>query len=274
MNIIDSFTDGTGQYRAVSPVARAALLAAMGVESEEDLVQRDDRVLIVYEGDEVELDGTAELVLEDGTSLGYVQTLPNDLPLGYHALRRADDRAPARVIVCPRRCYFDETLRDWGWAIQLYSVRSRQSWGIGDLADLRQLAHWSAELGAGLLLLGPLGAVTPVLPQQPSPYFPISRRFRNPIYLRIEDVPGASISDSELQRLATEARQLNDDRHTDHDAVFQRKLAALEHIWSSGVADTGFDAFCQEQGESLWQCAVYCVLAEEIGGDWRRWPER
>ena len=239
MNIIDSFTDGTGQRRVVSPVARAALLAAMGVESEDDLVQDENRVFIVYEGDELDLDGPAELVLEDGTSLATVQTLPHDLPLGYHSLRQADDREPARVIVCPHRCYFDETLRAWGWASQLYSVRSRQSWCIGDLADLRQLARWSAELGAGLLLLGPLGAVTPVLPQQPSPYFPTSRRFRNPIYLRIEDVPGATMNDSELRRLATESRRLNDDRHIDRDAVFQRKFAALEHIWSSGVDETG-----------------------------------
>ncbi|HAF19250.1 MAG TPA: 4-alpha-glucanotransferase, partial [Chloroflexi bacterium] len=28
--------------------------------------------------------------------------------------------------------------RAWGWAIQLYALRSRDSWGIGDLADLRR----------------------------------------------------------------------------------------------------------------------------------------
>ena len=34
--------------------------------------------------------------------------------------------------------------RSWGFAVQLYSVRSRQSWGFGDLGDLADLAAWSA----------------------------------------------------------------------------------------------------------------------------------
>ena len=48
--------------------------------------------------------------------------------------------------------------RQWGWATQLYAARSAESWGIGDLADLRRLAAWAASLRANLLLLNPLGA--------------------------------------------------------------------------------------------------------------------
>src|SRR5216684_8218348 len=81
--------------------------------------------------------------------------------------------------------------RGWGWAVQLYAARSRESWGIGDLADLRRLAQWSSRLGAGMLLINPLSAPTPVAPLQPSPYYPSSRRFRNPLYLRVEEMPGA-----------------------------------------------------------------------------------
>jgi hypothetical protein len=40
--------------------------------------------------------------------------------------------------------------RSWGFTVQLYSVRSRQSWGHGDLHDLADLASWSArDLGRG-----------------------------------------------------------------------------------------------------------------------------
>ena len=47
--------------------------------------------------------------------------------------------------------------RTWGLATQLYSVRSGQSWGVGDLTDLVDLAVWSGSVyGAGYVLVNPL----------------------------------------------------------------------------------------------------------------------
>ena len=80
--------------------------------------------------------------------------------------------------------------RSWGFSVQLYSLRSRQSWGHGDLRDLADLAVWSAsDLGAGFVLINPLHAAEPLPPLSPSPYLPMSRRFTSPLYLRIEDIP-------------------------------------------------------------------------------------
>ena len=80
--------------------------------------------------------------------------------------------------------------REWGFTVQLYSVRSRSSWGHGDLRDLAELAAWSArDLGAGFVLINPLHAAEPVPPVSPSPYLPMSRRWVSPLYLRVEDIP-------------------------------------------------------------------------------------
>ena len=80
--------------------------------------------------------------------------------------------------------------RSWGGAAQLYSVRSQQSWGVGDLADLEDLAVWAAaEHGADFVLVNPLHAAEPRPPMEPSPYLPTTRRFTNPIYLRVERIP-------------------------------------------------------------------------------------
>ena len=123
-------------------------------------------------------------------------------------LTTAPDNANAatvRFIVAPARCHLPDGLRAWGWAIQLYAVRSRESWGIGDLEDLRRLAEWSASaLGAGAAVLNPLHAVLPIVPQEPSPYFPSSRRYRNPLYVRVEEVPGAWEAGLDVARLAEE----------------------------------------------------------------------
>jgi len=88
--------------------------------------------------------------------------------------------------------------RAWGWAIQLYALRSRDSWGIGDLADLIRFGRWSRHRGASIVLLNPLGAQAPTLPYQPSPYYASSRRFRNILYMHIEDIEGAASCEAEL----------------------------------------------------------------------------
>src|SRR5207244_11316310 len=62
--------------------------------------------------------------------------------------------------------------RTWGWAVQLYALRSRESWGVGDFADLRRFGRWSRRAGASLILLNPLGAQTPTPPSQPPPHYP------------------------------------------------------------------------------------------------------
>ena len=81
------------------------------------------------------------------------------------------------------------TERQWGFAVQLYSIRSRDSWGHGDLHDLASLARWSAaELGAGFVLINPLHAAEPQPPLSPSPYLPMTRLFTSPRYLRVEDI--------------------------------------------------------------------------------------
>ncbi len=106
------------------------------------------------------------------------------------------DRPPDAVAPAP-------AARSWGFAVQLYSLRSRGSWGHGDLRDLADLAAWSArDLGAGFVLINPLHAAEPLPPVSASPYLPMSRRWVSPLYLRIEDIPEyEDLSYSERKRL-------------------------------------------------------------------------
>ncbi|MGA8252311.1 MAG: 4-alpha-glucanotransferase, partial [Mycobacterium sp.] len=132
----------------------------------------------------------------DGCSVGEASfVLPGDLPVGYHRvhLSSGDFQTSTALIVTPDWLGLPEQLgarRAWGLAAQLYSVRSQQSWGVGDLTDLTDLAVWSASRhAADYLLVNPLHAAAPTAPMEPSPYLPTSRRFFNPLYLRVESVP-------------------------------------------------------------------------------------
>src|SRR5690606_7065137 len=120
--------------------------------------------------------------------------------------------------------------RVWGLMVQLYSVRSRGSWGVGDLRDLADLATWSGGQGAGLLLVNPLHAASPVPPIEPSPYFPATRRFPNPLYLRVEDVPEYASLPADVRarvdELGAPVRATNTDADAlDRDAGWRAKLA-------------------------------------------------
>jgi 4-alpha-glucanotransferase len=222
--------------------------------------------------------GGGDLTLEGGAtvSLGPDGTLPPDLPIGYHVLepreRAAGATLPISIIVSPGVCFLPDDLKTWGWAIQLYAARSRASWGIGDLADLRDLCAWTRQLGGGAVMVNPLAAPAPVYPVEPSPYYPSSRRYRNPLYLRIEDIPGASAAGDEVARLGEQARGLNAERRIDRDRVAALKLRALEILWSRFTGDGAFDLYRRAEGAALDEFAAYCALAERHGKDWRRWP--
>ena len=125
--------------------------------------------------------------------------------------------------------------RAWGLATQLYSVRSRRSWGVGDLADLAELAGWAARLGAGFVQVNPLHAAEPTAPMEPSPYLPTSRRFANPLYLRVEqvaeyaDLPPADRAEAEALRAEVQERAAATDT-IDRDASWAAKRAALRRV--------------------------------------------
>jgi len=200
----------------------AAIVDAMGGPEANRVIPGREAVRVIRAGAAVSCPTPGQLILEDGSRRSVGETLPADLPLGYHDFYPTAGDWRTRIIVTPWRC-IEPQERRWGWAVQLHSTRSRQSWGIGDLADLKRLAEWSAGLGAGMMLINPLGPPAPVVPQGASPYFPTTRRFRNPLYLRIENIPGCERLGPQLAQLAAEARGLNALPRIDRDHVFQLK---------------------------------------------------
>jgi 4-alpha-glucanotransferase len=270
--ISPGYQAGDKSWQATSADTRGALLSAMGGAANESPAPADVRV--VSAGEAVRLGSPAMLHLEDGSRREVRDRLPSDVPLGYHWIERGGKRE--RLIVCPTECFLPDGLWDWGWSVQLHSMRSAASWGIGDLADLRELALWSRDtFGSGVLLVNPLLAPAPVCPIEPSPYYPTSRCFRNPLYLRIEEIPGAA--EVVLGELRKSGHALNTGDRIERDSVFPLKMKALERIWrrfreSGGSRNSR--QYQKAQGEPLKQFACYCVLAERHGASWRGWPER
>jgi 4-alpha-glucanotransferase len=266
--VAPGYLDVDDQWHDTPPATMRSILAAMGADAEHP--PAGPAIWIVREGERIDLGGRWELHTEDGGSERVAGSMPAP-GLGYHRLYREDDGHGVRLIVTPGRCHLPADLHTWGWAAQLYATRSERSWGIGDLGDLRRLGEWSADHGAGLLLVNPLHASIPVPGlQQDSPYYPSSRCFRSPLYLRVEDVPGAGAVD--LSDAIAAGRALNADRRIDRDAVLALKLGVLRSVFEHFRGGDAFAAFVAEGGETLHRFAVHCALAERHGGNWHEWP--
>ncbi|MDE3721491.1 4-alpha-glucanotransferase [Nocardiopsis sp. N85] len=290
--VATSYEDWRGRRVPVDLDVIRHVLAALGVDPAQGPPDPERGLLppavVVREGkapDPVLPEGAHSTVeTADGSLLPFDQ----GLPLGVHTLRvvyrGVEHDAP--LLVVPHRIdpsALRENPRLWGIMTQLYSVRSRASWGIGDLRDLTEITDWSArDLGADFMLINPVHATEPIVPVEPSPYLPVSRRYAGPLYIRIEDVPEyARLDPAQREGIQRLARPLRERGRTadllDRDAVWEAKRAALEILFQVPRApgrEADLRAYLEREGQPLVEFATWSALAEEYGSDHRVWPAR
>ncbi|WP_017606932.1 4-alpha-glucanotransferase [Nocardiopsis alkaliphila] len=290
--IATTYQDWRGQRVPVSPDTIRHVLTSLGVDPSDPATSAGpDRGLlppavVVREGkapDPVLPDGARSIV---ETADGALLPFDPGLPLGVHTLRVTEKgrEHDAPLLVVPDRLepsVLRHNPRLWGVMSQVYSVRSRASWGTGDLHDLAELVDWSArDLGADFALINPVHATEPLTPVEPSPYLPVSRRYASPLYIRIEDVPEYARLDpvqrEGVQRLARPLRERGRTADLlDRDAVWEAKLAALEVLFQvprSPGREEALRLYLEREGRSLVEFATWSALAEEYGPDHRTWP--
>ncbi|WP_405520591.1 4-alpha-glucanotransferase [Streptomyces canus] len=223
--------------------------------------------------------------LRIATEQGETRSAADQLPSGVHRLTATapDGRtADAHLIVAPPRLPAPPG-RSYGLLVQLYSLLSHRSWGMGDLGDLAELTSWAGRaLGAGFVQVNPLHAAVPGAPTDPSPYRPSSRRFPDPVHLRIEDIPEyVQVADPDrLRALRERAERLREavlekGALIDRDAVWELKREALELVREVPLGPgrrAAYADYLAEGGEALEDHATWCALAEVHGSDWSRWP--
>jgi 4-alpha-glucanotransferase len=212
--------------------------------------------------------------------------LPAELPLGYHRLQATTEagQTESTLVVSPSFLGFPAAMGDkrtWGYAVQLYSITSADSWGLGDLGDLADVAVWSAtQQYAGFVLVNPLHAAEPMPPLEASPYLPMSRRFVNPIYLRPERIPEYADMDAESRRRIRQLKkrlrkEILDNELIDREPIWRTKIQALQLIFDAGMRPArrmAFNDFLRREGRGLTQFATWCALVNSYGLDFRQWP--
>jgi len=226
--------------------------------------------------------------------------LPRPLPYGYHRLRVSADSGATTVageqslIVTPRRCPRPSELlgrhRVFGLLVNLYSVRSHHDWGAGSLRELHDLIAWCGEIGAAFVGVNPLHALAN-RGSRIGPYSPISRLYRNVLYLDIGAVPELAAAPAVRERVSSPAFQkrlaasrLRD--HIDYERVVDLKLELLSGLHRAFVrahrhADTArgraYRRYQEREGDALIDFATFLALdahwlRRQGTTDWHRWP--
>lgn len=227
--------------------------------------------------------------------------LPAALPLGYHRLRAvvfadgAERVAEQTLIVAPEVCVTPAERVGprgvFGLCTSLFSIRSRRNWGVGDLTDLAQLLAWCGSIGAEFAGLNPLHALRNS-GGDISPYSPVSRLFRNVLYLDVEAIPeladaGAARAWLESAAVGAELGRLRAAARVDYEGVMRLKrpaLAALHRAFADRhrgrhtPRGRAYARYREEQGDALLDFATFLSLdahfatQSPVPPNWRAWP--
>ncbi len=223
-----------------------------------------------------------------------------DLPPGYHEFDAQLSGGIAErcsLIVSPPSCYEPAAIlsgrRLWGVAVQLYTLRSRSNWGMGDFLDLQMLIRWMASCGAGFIGLNPLHALAPAEPERSSPYSASSRHFLNVLYIAIPLIPELELCLAARRRLAEpdvarRLAQLRTQEHVDYRGVADLKFEILallfqdfrdQHLARDSERARSFLRFVAERGAPLQLHARFDALdrylrtTEGCASGWLSWPQ-
>ena len=315
--ISTSYIDQLGTYVEIRDEVLVSVLAALGVDASSDEAiaasyeltkQRIadtlvEPTIVKFIGKEATTpirakghDVTLRLLLEDGTRYegnlcmylapqtdgSLTLTLPDDIPAGYHTLRvnAGPLHGESRLICAPARVPLPPAVAEkqrWGWMAQMYSIRSAESWGVGDYGDLKLLLTDAAEKShADFMLINPIHATAPVEPLEPSPYLPESRRFMNVTYIRPQDIEEyAGLNEAalaEVERLHAEVAPANDNAdELDINSAWWHKRQALQLVFKvprSAERQAAFEAFKEAAGPDLRAFAAWSVAFQVWGAPW------
>ena len=167
----------------------------------------------------------------------------------------------------------DMTLDDWwneprkvaGVAIPVFSLRSKESWGIGDFGDLLSMVKWAESVGMGAVQILPIYDTTATHSWTDSyPYNSISIYALHPIYLQISKSLYTPSAETEKER-----KRLNALPQIDYEAVSRLKWEVTKELYEKEGAKTmrsvGFKRFYEKNEHWLRPYAVFSYLRDKFG---------
>ncbi len=323
-SISSSYIDKTGKEHQTDDAVRRFFLKSMGIPAQNDaeikasLTQLSKKPLIedtlaFYDNEEITINindtSTYELSLIDENqniiltqNIAQTTTLPHPPKHGYyHLILKKDDtyQKESLLIYAPKQCYQPEFIKNkqhiYGVSLMLYALRSKNSMGIGDFSDLKEIIKLTAKSGGDIVGINPLGVMSPSMLPSPvffpfkgdvSPYRSLSRLFYNYIYLDLTSEPDYQNSDmvQELVKnteLKNEIYRLNNSDNVIYSGVSQIKLRILNLMYKYFIQTedtlrfTEFNTYKNQKGSELYNLCTFEALLETHQQEtfWRYWQD-
>ena len=163
-----------------------------------------------------------------------------------------------------------------GTLVPVFSLRSRESFGVGDFGDLKKMIDWVAKTKQRVLQILPINDTTITHTWTDSyPYSCISIFALHPQYADLNQLP--KIADKALADEMEQLRQeLNALPQIDYERVNDAKVRYLRAIYEQEgkdtLASTEFKQFFKETEQWLVPYAQYCFLRDTNGtADFLKW---
>ncbi len=170
----------------------------------------------------------------------------------------------------------NNTWKGAGVSIPVFSLRSKDGFGVGEFNDLKLLVDWTHKTGLKMIQLLPVNdTISSKTYTDSYPYSAISAFALHPIYINLATIAGKEDM-AIVKSLAKKQKQLNALDDVDYEQVIKFKLAILRELFLSQkekfLADEGFRSFFAENKEWLIPYAAFCYLRDRNGtADFSKW---
>ncbi len=125
----------------------------------------------------------------------------------------------------------NNTWKGAGVAIPVFSLRSNNSFGVGEFGDIKLLVDWAKIAGLKLIQLLPINDTMANFDWTDSyPYSAISAFALHPLYINLEKIAGKEYAPM-LRSLKTKQKQLNELTIVDYEQVMKFKMPVLRELY-------------------------------------------
>ncbi len=170
----------------------------------------------------------------------------------------------------------DNAWKGAGVAVPVFSLRSKNSWGVGEFGDINLLVNWAKKTGLQLIQILPVNDTSATNTWVDSyPYAAISAFALHPMYLNLE----ALANDDEIinDEVIKQKEELNHKAEVDYEAVNNLKWSVIKQLYISQKKETfsskEYKAFFHNNRHWLVPYAVFCFFKEEYKtSDFNNWP--